>query len=55
VTVPVGLVGAGLDEVMDAETSSDPPAVGVSVAGVTTVVLGLLLTVTVTAADVDAA
>ena len=52
-TVPVGLVGAGLEEVMDAETSSDAPAVGVSVAGVTMVVLGLLLTVTVTAAETE--
>jgi calcineurin-like phosphoesterase len=54
-TVPVGLAETGLVDVMAAETTSEPPAVGVRLAGVMTVVVGLLPTVTVTAADTDEA
>ena len=53
VTLPVGLVAAGLDAVIVAETSRELPAVGASVAGVATMVVGLLLTVIVTAADTE--
>jgi len=40
--VPVGFVDAGLDEVMEAETISELPALGLTVAGVTVIALGLL-------------
>jgi hypothetical protein len=54
-TVPVGLVAEGLEEVIAAETASEAPAVGVSEAGVTTVLVGLLPVVIVTEADVEPA
>ena len=56
VTVPLGLAAdTELEEVTLAFTSRELPAVGVSVAGTTTVVVGLLPTVMVTGAETDAA
>jgi len=52
-TVPVGFAARELEEVIAADTSSELPPVGVSVAGVTTIVLALLPTVRVTAAEAE--
>ena len=52
VTVPVGWVAEGLDEVMKAVTSMDPPAVGVRVDGVSVIAEGLLETLRETAGAV---
>jgi len=53
-TVPEGAVPPGFGEEMDAVTTMEPPAVGVRVEGVRTVVVELLETVMVTPGAVEA-
>ena len=54
VTFPVGCVAPAVDGVMVAVTERDAPAMGVVVAGTTTVAVGVLATVRFTEGEVEA-